>query len=152
MKNRHLQDTGTPLQDTTARREKRILVVDDHPQVRRGMVLVLQSAGAGTCLEAGDRREALSAVRLDAPDAAVVDLSLGDDDGMQLVRELSGRRIPVIVCSLHEDPVRVRQALEAGARGYVTKQETTSLVRAVKAVLEDWIVISPRAADGLYDD
>jgi DNA-binding NarL/FixJ family response regulator len=130
-------------------RDTRILLVDEHPDARRGMALMLQASGAGTCLEARDRRECLSLVRSMPPDVAVVDLSLERSDSLRLVRELTGLHIPVVVCALHEDPAQALRALAAGARGYVTKRETRALVRTVRAVLEGWVAISPRAAQGL---
>ena len=79
-----------------------------------------------------------------------MDLSPGTDDVLQLVADLCARNIPVLVCSMHEDAVHVRRALAAGARGYITKREAPrDLARAVRDVMEGWMLISPRAADGL---
>jgi DNA-binding NarL/FixJ family response regulator len=136
----------------TSRRETRILVVDRHAQARRGMMLVFQAEGTFTCLEARDRREALAIARSEPPDAAIVDVSPDEEDGLQLVRELSDQRIPVVVSSLNDDPSGVRAALRAGAHAYVTKRETRFFVRAVRAAIGGWLVVSPRAAQGLHGD
>jgi two-component system invasion response regulator UvrY len=79
---------------------------------------------------------------------ALVDLSL--DDALQLLEELSGRNIPTLVCSMREEPGYVRRAMAAGARGYITKLEAPEeLAHAVRDVLAGWMLISPRAAEGL---
>ena len=81
---------------------------------------------------------------------ALVDLSPGTDDALQLVADLCARNIPVLVCSMHEEASYVRRALAAGARGYITKPEAPQeLAHAVCDVLDGWTLISPRAAEGL---
>ena len=129
---------------------RRILLVDDHAAVRHGLALVLIEDGVGECREAAGREEALAAASSERPDLALVDLSPGTDDALQLVADLCARNIPVLVCSMHEDAVHVRRALAAGARGYITKREAPrDLARGVRDVMEGWMLISPRAAEGL---
>jgi DNA-binding NarL/FixJ family response regulator len=129
---------------------RRILLVDDHAAVRHGLALVLGEEGVGTCCEAAGREEALDAVASEPPDVVLVDLSPGTEDALKLVAELCARNIPVLVCSMHEEPGHVRRAFAAGARGYITKREAArDLARAVRDVLEGWMLISPRAAEGL---
>jgi DNA-binding NarL/FixJ family response regulator len=124
-----------------------ILVVDDHAAVRHGLALVLAEEGCDCC-EAGGRAEALDLAGRESPDLTLVDLSL--DGAFQLVEELSGRGIPVLICSMREEPGWVRRAMEAGARGYITKVEAPQeLAHVVRAILAGWILISPRAAEGL---
>ena len=66
---------------------------------------------------------------------------------------MAAHNIPVLVCSMHEEPGYVRRALAAGARGYITKSEAPQeLARAVRDVLKGWMLISPRAAEGLRGD
>lgn len=127
-----------------------ILLVDDHPAVRHAMSLLLTVEAVATCREADDRAHALESVQRERPDLALVDVTLGDDDGLDLVAELHALGIPVLVLSLHEGPVYVKRALAAGARGYLTKREAPhDLVRAIRDVLLGWVLISPRAADRL---
>lgn len=134
----------------TSLEQPRILLVDDHAAVRHGLALVLTEEGIAECQEAKGRDEALAAVSGERPEMALVDISLGGDDSLELVRELSARHIPVLVCSMHEKASYVRRALAAGARGYITKREAPrELARAVRDILNGWMVISPRAADGL---
>ncbi len=130
----------------------RILLVDDHPAVRRGLALVLEAEGVGICSEAAGRAEALDIVRTDIPDVALVDLSMAREDPFSLISELRAHRIPVLVCSLHDDPAHVKRAVAAGARGYITKCEApVGLARAVRAVLEGWMLISPHAAESFEE-
>lgn len=127
-----------------------ILLVDDHAAIRHELALVLTEEGIGECREAAGRDEALAAAAGELPDLALVDLSPGTDDALKLVAELCARNVPVLVCSTHEGPSHVRRALAAGARGYITKREAPrELARSVRDVLDGWMLISPRAAEGL---
>ena len=129
---------------------RHILLVDDHAEVRHELALVLTKEGVGECRETAGREEALAAACSERPDLALVDLSPGTDEALGLVGDLCARNIPVLVCSMHDDAVHVRRALAAGARGYITKREAPrDLARAVRDVMEGWMLISPRAAEGL---
>jgi DNA-binding NarL/FixJ family response regulator len=130
----------------------RILLVDDHPAVRSGLALVLEAEGVGRCSEAAGCAEALESLRSAIPDIALVDLSMNTQDTTALIAELRAHRIPVLVCSLHEDATHVKQALAAGAQGYITKCEAPHVARAVRAVLEGWMLISPHAAEALDEE
>lgn len=130
-----------------------ILLVDDHPAVRRGLALVLEAESLGRCLEAACCADALAIARRESPDLALVDLSLKDEDSLALVSDLRALGTPVLVCSLHEDPAHVKQALAAGARGYITKPEAPlGIARAVRAVLDGWLLVSPQATEGLDEE
>jgi DNA-binding NarL/FixJ family response regulator len=129
----------------------RILVVDDHPVVRQGLALVLKEEGVVEWCEAGVREEALDVARRESPAMALVDLSMGDEDAMARPTELRKMRIPVLVCSMNETPSQVKRAMAAGARGYITKGEAREIARAVRSVLEGWMLISACAAEGLHE-
>ncbi len=132
------------------RATRRILLVDDHAAVRQGLALVLAEEGAGECTEAAGREEALAVASRQPPDLALVDLSPATEETLELISELCARGIPVLVCSMHEEAGMVQRALAAGARGYITKREAPrELARAVRDVLDGWMLISPRAAEGL---
>jgi DNA-binding NarL/FixJ family response regulator len=129
-----------------------VLVVDDHPAVRQGLELLLAQEGVTVVAEAGNRAEALLCAADRCIDAALVDLSLGPDDGVEVVRDLRGLGVPVLVYSMHEDPAHVRCAFEAGAGGYVTKREAYQiLVSAIANVAAGRRFVSPRAAEALVD-
>ena len=130
---------------------RRILLVDDHADVRRGLAIVLAGEGVGECFEASGPREALSIADERMPDVALVDLSPATEEALHLVGDSCARRIPVVVCSMNEEASCVRRAIAAGARGYVTKREAPrELVRVVRDVLDGWTMISPRASEGLH--
>jgi DNA-binding NarL/FixJ family response regulator len=130
----------------------RVIVVDDHPAVRQGLSLLLEPEGITVCAEAGGRAEALARVEEFRPDLAVVDLSLGEEDGMGLVADLHERGMPALVYSMHEDGMHVESAIAAGALGYVTKREIHRvLVNAIREVAAGRRFISPRAALALAD-
>ena len=86
----------------------------------------------------GTRAAALEAIRERQPDLAIVDLALGDDDGLDLVKEIKTRypKIPSLVLSVHDETIYAERALSAGALGYVTKQQLDETVLgAIRCVL-----------------
>lgn len=113
-----------------------------------GRLSLIGDTGTWVVLRRGGREEALDLAGREPPDLALVDLSLGN--ALELLEDLSARKIPVLVCSMREEPSYVRRAMAAVARGYITKTEAAEqLARAVRDVLEGWMLISPRAAEGL---
>ena len=129
---------------------RHILFIDDQATLRHELARVLAEEGIGDCFEATGREEALEAVEREPPDVVLVDLSPATEEAFALVVDLCSKHIPVLVCSTHEEASFVRRALAAGARGYITKREAPrELARAVRDVLDGWILVSPRAAAGL---
>ncbi len=130
----------------------RILLVDDHLAARQGLAVALAEESVDCC-EAGGRKEALDIADHESPDLVLVDLSMGNDDTLALLAEFRKRRIPVLVCSMYENSGHVKRAMAAGARGYITKPEAPQeIARAVRDVLKGWMLISPRAAEGLMEE
>ncbi len=130
----------------------RVLVVDDHTAVRQGLKLLLRRTRVEVCIEAGTCAEALAGAEKHHPDLALVDLSLGDEDGITLIAELAKRGLPSLAYSIHEDERHVKKALAAGARGYVTKREAHRvLVQAIGEVAAGRRFVSPRAAMSLAE-
>ncbi|MCU0291525.1 MAG: response regulator transcription factor [Thermoanaerobaculaceae bacterium] len=126
----------------------RLFVVDDHPVVREGLRLLLEQQGIVVCGEAGDATTALAAIPAASPDLVLVDLSLGQESGLGLLRAVAGLlpRVPRLVYSMHEDAFHVQQAFAAGASGYVTKREISGLLAlAIAEVLAGRRYASPRA-------
>ena len=114
-----------------ARVRRRILLIDDHPLVRRGLrELIDNEPDLVVCGEAGGYREGLEAVDACRPDLVIADISLGDGDGLELVREIREGRgdLPILVLSMHGARVHAARALRAGANGYVAKQEMSATV------------------------
>lgn len=134
------------------RSPNRVFLVDDHPLVRQGLTAVLSQAGFTVCGEAGNGRETREHPQLASADVAILDLALGEENGVDLIAALRERGVRVLIYSMHEEPSRVTAALAAGARGYVTKREVGQyLVEAVHEVLAGQLYVSPRAAAGLAE-
>lgn len=128
----------------------RVCIVDDHPSVRQGLVLLLAQEGILICAEAGCCAEALACAEAHEPDVALVDLSLGDEDGLSLVETLHQRGTSCLVYSMYEDGQHVEDAFAAGALGYVTKREVHQvLMQAIGEVAAGRRFVSPRAAVAL---
>lgn len=127
----------TPAAGATGRR--RVLLVDDHPIVRKGLRRLIENdAQLEVCAEAEGVRDAREAIRRHQPDVVVVDISLKDGDGIELVKELRAHhpRLPVLVLSMHEETVYAERLLAAGANGYIMKQAASAqFVTALHAVL-----------------
>jgi DNA-binding NarL/FixJ family response regulator len=130
----------------------KVLIVDDHPAVCQGLTLLLACDGIAVCAEASGRDEALARTSEHRPDVALVDLSLGEEDGLPLVADLHERGLRSVIYSMHEDGRRVAEAFSAGALGYVTKREIRGvLVQAIREVAAGRRFVSPRAALALAD-
>ena len=119
--------------------KRRILIVDDHPLVRRGLrALINAEPDLIVCAEAATQQDGLVGIATTRPDLAVVDLSLGHGDGLELVREIRSTQagLRVLVLTMHDAPAYVRRAFAAGADGYVSKQELTeTLLMAIRSAL-----------------
>jgi len=110
---------------------KALLLVDDHPILRRGLTALIESEPGLTVLAAvGTRAAALDAIRANRPDLVIVDLLLGGEDGLDLVKEIKTRypSVPSLVLSMHAEEVYAERAMSAGALGYVAKQELDETV------------------------
>jgi DNA-binding NarL/FixJ family response regulator len=116
-----------------------VLLVDDHPIVRQGLRrLIGNEAGLEVCGEAETPREARQAVRDLAPDVVVVDISLKQGDGIDLVRELRAHHpgLPLLVLSMHDETVYAERLINAGANGYIMKHAASEqFVAALRRVL-----------------
>ena len=127
--------TGREADVATRPAALRIMLVDDHPIVRRGLRDLLADAFAGAIIhEVGSGREAIAALHSHSWSVMVLDLSLPDGSGLDVlkrVRELRPR-LPVLILSVHAADQFARRAIAAGASGYLTKDAADSeLVTAV---------------------
>ena len=130
--------------------KKRILLIDDHSILRQGLANVLnQQADLTICGEAGSPTEALQAAERLQPDLALVDLSMQDGGGIELLKDLRARqpRLLTLVLSMHDEALYAERALRAGARGYVMKHEKLDrLLLAISRVLAGQIYVSDKVA------
>lgn len=131
----------------------RLLLVDDHAVVREGYRRLLERRGDLTIVaEAGSASEAIDAFREHAPEVVVLDLSLPDMGGVELIGRLRARDAGarILAFSMHREPLFAAQALKAGALGYVTKSsEPNVMVQAIYKVAANQRVISPDIAPEL---
>ncbi|GFK94252.1 Oxygen regulatory protein NreC [Fundidesulfovibrio magnetotacticus] len=133
-------------------RPRRVLVVDDHAVVRRGVVDILAAALPG-CSFAEASGVALALAALEDPyDLAVLDISLPDGSGLDLLEWIAVNRpgLPVLVLSMHQEAEYARRALALGARGYLGKNSAPrELTEALACVLEGQTYVSPGLSPGL---
>jgi len=136
---------------------KRILIVDDHEVVRDGVKRIFdeQEPGMAVFGEASNGPDALRLVREEAWDVVVLDLTLDDRSGLEVLKELKQIRpkIPVLILSMHSEEQYARRAFKAGAAGYTTKDSPRAeLVKAVNRVIEGGRYVSPAMAEKLIVD
>jgi DNA-binding NarL/FixJ family response regulator len=129
----------------------RILIVDDHPLMRRGLRDLLRSdAELEVVGEAEGTPEAMALVSKLHPDLMLIDISLKRGHGLELVKQIKARDpgIKMLVVSMHDEPFFAERALGAGAQGYICKQEATDrMVEAVRSVLAGKVFLSTGMAD-----
>jgi DNA-binding NarL/FixJ family response regulator len=131
----------------------RVLIVDDHPIMRRGLVDVLAGAPEfEVCGQADDVGDALLQVRQLVPDLAIIDVSLPSGSGLELAKQIQAldSNIRMLFVSIHDDAVFAERALSAGALGYVNKSRPgDELLDAIQKVMRGEIALSQPVSDGL---
>ena len=135
--------------------KKRVLLVDDHPIMRHGLAqLIRAEEGLDVCGGAGTAAEGLTAVGDCKPDLVVVDLTLPDKNGLELLKDIQALHPGTlcIVLSMHDESVYAERALRAGARGYVMKEAAADhLVEAIRRVLGGGIYVSNAMASRMLE-
>jgi DNA-binding NarL/FixJ family response regulator len=128
----------------------RIVVVDDHPLFRHGLIQLLNSDDDfAVCGEAGSASEGMDVIRKVKPHLVIADLGLKGTNGIELTKMIVAEfpRIPVMILSMHDESLYAVRSLRAGARGYVTKQEALgSVLEAVREVMDGRTYLSPKMA------
>jgi DNA-binding NarL/FixJ family response regulator len=128
--------------------KKRIVIVDDHPIVRQGLVLLInQENDLEVVGEAEGAAELFGIIAESRPDLLLVDLSLKDGDGLEIIKDLSRLypKLLMLAVSLHDENVYAERALRAGARGYIMKSEATENVMvAIRQVLSGGMYLSKK--------
>ena len=136
-------------------RPVRVGLIEDHNLVREGLRLVLTASGFDVVGESPTVGGAFDLLEQTRPDVILLDLSLVDGDGVSLLRELHARspQTRVVVVTMHRDPETVRQALLAGADGYVVKgAHTSELVEAIRAVMRGERYLHSSITSSVVDD
>jgi len=133
--------------------QRRVLIVDDHPIVRQGLRRMIDpEPDLIVCGEAQTEREARIAVRELEPDVIIVDISLAQGDGLELVRDVHAQRpaLPILVLSMHDEAIYAGRLLAAGASGYIMKHAASDqLLEALRRVLDGGTYVSEALASTL---
>lgn len=140
-----------PKPSSTVPSKSRIFLVDDHPLVREGLTnLINGQDDLAVCGEAEDSAGAMTGLAETRPDVALIDISLKNESGLELVKKLESEfpLVALIVLSMHDEALFAERALRAGARGYVMKRETTkSMLTAIRRVLDGDVYVSDRVVN-----
>ena len=133
--------------------KKKVLIVDDHPLVREWLAhFINQQQDLEVCGEAATALEAIQGLNSWQPDVAVIDISLKDASGIDLIKQLkSGSpKLLVLVLSMHDEAVYAERTLRAGAKGYIMKREVTSkILQALRTVLAGKFYVSEAVAQAI---
>jgi DNA-binding NarL/FixJ family response regulator len=144
-KKKQMGKESTPLAAAKVKKTK-VLLVDDHPTMREGLIRVIErEVDLTVCSQAACIRQALEMIESSNPDIAVVDISLGGENGIELIKDIKLRhpQLPVLVHSMHDESVYAERSLRAGAKGYITKKEPPQkLLEAIREVLQGEIFLS----------
>jgi len=123
-----------------------VFIIDDHPLFSRGLAQLIETQEiyrvTGT---AKNRNEALELLPRLKPDLAIVDLNLGQEDGLELIKDIlvSEPETKVLVLSMHDERFYAERAIKAGAKGYIMKAEAeTQVINAIQTVMQGKIYLS----------
>ena len=132
----------------------RLLLADDHAVVRNGLRALLEKEGFQVSAEASDGQEAVRLAAVVHPDIAVLDISMPLLNGLDAARELKKNEegIKIVLLTRHDEPQYVTEALRAGVKGYVLKnQAATDLVAAIQQVGRGGVYLSPNISRAVVD-
>ena len=130
---------------------RRVLIVDDHPLMRQAVrEIVLEDSNLQICGEAANVQSAMELAGRLLPELAIVDISLGTGNGLELIRQLKAAdpAIRILVLSMHDEATYAERVVRAGAHGYVCKQCDAATIRAaINRVLSGGMYLSPEAVE-----
>ena len=133
----------------------RLLIVDDHPLVRSGIKALIQlEDDLEVCGEAEDHVEAMKTISREKPDLVLVDISLKNSNGLNLLKDISQQHpeIQTLAVSMHDEYTYAVRCLKAGAKGYVMKQEGTEKIRdAIRHVISGKIYLSDKMTESAVE-
>lgn len=124
----------------------RILLIDDHPLCRCGMVTLLQAEpDIQVCGEAESVAEAIQRINELKPDMLVIDLNLAHGSGLQLIKHVRARdsKLPILVMSMYDEQLFAERVIRAGANGYINKADAvTNIIPAIRQILKGRLYLS----------
>ena len=130
----------------------RVLLADDHTLIRAGIRALLEAAGVEVVAESGDGREALELIEKHTPDVALLDIGMPGMNGLEVARRIakSSPRTRVVILSMHADAGHVRQALQAGVKGYLMKGAAVAeLPLAIQSVMRGETYLTPKVSQAV---
>jgi DNA-binding NarL/FixJ family response regulator len=129
----------------------RILIVDDHPVVRRGIVSLLSNHADFVVVgEADSVKSALELVDQQVPDIVLLDVRLPNESGLDLLTQLKGGNVKVLILTSFDDEEHVRVALQRGANGFILKSASYDMLcGAIRTIYQGGRVLSPQIAEHL---
>jgi DNA-binding NarL/FixJ family response regulator len=129
------------------------LIVDDHPIVRQGLRRVLEGEDdLSVCGETETARAARAAIRELRPDGVVIDISLKQGDGIELVRDVRAHHseLPILVLSMHDETIYAERMLSAGANGYIMKHAASEqFLESLRRVLDGRVYVSESVSNNI---
>lgn len=124
----------------------KVLIIEDHPIFSKGLAQLINVQKVYTVVgEAQNRAEAMAILAKENPELAIVDLNLGDEDGLDVIKDMHAEypRLVILVLSMHDERYYAERALKAGARGYIMKEEAgNKVIDAIHTVLSGKIWLS----------
>ena len=137
-------------------KQKRILVVDDHPMMREGLVqLISREKDFLVCGEAENARLAMEAIAKLKPDLVLTDITLPNKSGLEMVKDIQVQYpgLKILAISMHDEAFYTERVLRAGARGYIMKQEGgEKIIKVIQHVLSGQIYVSPKISSKLLEN
>jgi DNA-binding NarL/FixJ family response regulator len=131
---------------------KRVVIVDDHPLFRERLAqLINHEPDMEVTGDADTAKDAIQLIRNTSPDLAIIDITLKESSGLELVKSIKALSIgvPVLVLSMHEESLYAERALRAGATGYITKhQAADEVLAAIRRVLAGEVYLSEKMTSG----
>ena len=125
-----------------------VVLVEDHPMFREQLSqLINKQPDMTVCAEANNASDGLAAIDRHRPSLAIIDITLKDSSGLELLKDLRAQdiKVPVLMLSMHAESLYAERALRAGANGYITKEEASAKVMtAIRQVINGEIYLDPR--------
>lgn len=147
------EDPDCPQTSVTQPDKSRVFIVDDHTMFREGLrQLIEHDPGLMVCGDAADAEKAREGINQSNPDVVIVDITLADSSGLDLVRTIKNEHedLPVLVVSMHEESLYAERALRSGAMGYVMKNEPARTVTAaIHSVLGGEMYLSQKMSSSV---
>jgi DNA-binding NarL/FixJ family response regulator len=136
--------------------KSKVLIVDDHPVFRAGLsALVNLEPDLAVCGEADDAAQAMKALDRLTPSLVLLDMSLPDKSGLELLKDIRVMHpeVPVLIISMHDEALYAERVLRAGGRGYIMKQSgPDKVIQAIRKVLAGGISVSDRISAQILDN